>query len=107
MSAGLEITTANFATEVEQSSVPVLVDFWAEWCMPCRMIAPHLDDLARSYAGKVKVGKINVDAQPDLSDRFSINSIPTLIVFKDGKPHKQKIGALSKHEIEAMFKDLI
>ncbi len=107
MSAGLEITANNFATEVEQSGMPVLVDFWAEWCMPCRMIGPHIDELAKTYAGKIKVGKVNVDSESDLASRFNIISIPTLIVFKDGKPHKQKVGALPKHEIENMFKDLI
>lgn len=107
MSAGIELGAANFAAEVEQSSVPVLVDFWAEWCMPCRMIGPHIDDLAKTYAGRIKVGKVNVDNESDLASRFNIISIPTLIVFKDGKPHKQKVGALPKHEIENMFKELV
>jgi thioredoxin 1 len=107
MSAGIELGAANFAAEVEQSSVPVLVDFWAEWCMPCRMIGPHIDDLAKTYAGRIKVGKVNVDNESDLASRFNIISIPTLIVFKDGKPYKQKVGALPKHEIENMFKELV
>ncbi|HAE22134.1 MAG TPA: thioredoxin [Spirochaetaceae bacterium] len=107
MSAGLEITMANFDAEVEQSTVPVLLDFWAEWCMPCRMLGPHIDDLAKTYAGKLKIGKVNVDNESDLATRFNIISIPTLIVFKDGKPYKQKVGALPKHEIENMFKELI
>jgi thioredoxin 1 len=107
MSAGLEITMANFDAEVEQSTVPVLLDFWAEWCMPCRMLGPHIDDLAKTYAGKLKIGKVNVDNESDLASRFNIISIPTLIVFKDGKPYKQKVGALPKHEIENMFKELI
>lgn len=105
MNAGIEITAANFAAEVEQSTVPVLVDFWAEWCMPCRMIGPHIDDLAKTYDGKLKVGKVNVDDQSDLASRFNVISIPTLIVFKDGKPIRQKVGALPKHDIENMFKD--
>ncbi|TFG81145.1 MAG: thioredoxin [Spirochaetales bacterium] len=105
MNAGIEITAANFAAEVEQSTVPVLVDFWAEWCMPCRMIGPHIDDLAKTYDGRLKVGKVNVDDQSDLASRFNVISIPTLIVFKDGKPIKQKVGALPKHDIENMFKD--
>lgn len=107
MSAGIELGAANFAAEVEQSSVPVLVDFWAEWCMPCRMIGPHIDDLAKTYAGRIKVGKVNVDNESDLASRFNIISIPTLIVFKDGAPYKQKVGALPKHEIENMFKELV
>jgi thioredoxin 1 len=107
MSAGLEITMANFDAEVEQSTVPVLLDFWAEWCMPCRMIGPHIDELAKTYAGKIKIGKVNVDNESDLASRFNIISIPTLVVFKDGKAYKQKVGALPKHEIENMFKDLV
>ncbi len=107
MSAGLEITAANFAAEVEQSTVPVLVDFWAEWCMPCKMIGPHIDELAKTYAGKIKVGKVNVDNEPVLAGKFNIISIPTLMVFKDGQVIKQKLGAQPKHEIENMFKDLL
>jgi len=107
MSAGIELTTANFVTEVEPPGVPVLVDFWAEWCMPCRMIGPHIDDLAKTYAGKIKIAKVNVDNQPELAGRFNIISIPTLILFKDGKVHRQKVGALPKHDIEALFKDVI
>lgn len=107
MSAGIELTAKNFAAEVEQSAVPVLVDFWAEWCNPCRMIAPFIDDLAKTYAGKIKVGKVNVDNESELATRFNIVSIPTLIVFKDGQPAHQKVGALPKQAIEAMFKDLI
>lgn len=107
MSAGIELTAKNFAAEVEQSTVPVLVDFWAEWCNPCRMIAPFIDDLAKTYEGRIKVGKVNVDDEADLSNRFNIQSIPTLMVFKDGQPVVQKVGALPKASIEAMFKNLI
>ncbi len=107
MSAGIEFTASNFSAEVEQSTLPVLVDFWAEWCNPCRMIAPFIDDLAKTYAGKIKVGKINVDNESELATRFNIVSIPTLIVFKDGQPVMQKVGALPKQAIEAMFKDLL
>lgn len=107
MSAGIELTAKNFAAEVEQSSVPVLVDFWAEWCNPCRMIAPFIDDLAKTYAGRIKIGKVNVDNESELAGRFNIVSIPTLIVFKDGQPAMQKVGALPKQAIEAMFKSFI
>lgn len=107
MSKDLEVTSATFAAEVEQSSVPVLVDFWAEWCMPCRMIAPHIDDLAKTYAGKLKVVKVNVDNEASLAGRFNIISIPTLMVFKDGQVARQKVGGLPKHEIENLFKDLV
>lgn len=103
MSSGINLTSKNFATEVEQSSVPVLVDFWAEWCMPCKMIAPHVEDLAKTYAGKLKVGSVNVDNESDLASRFNIISIPTLMVFKDGQVVKQQVGALPKHAIEKMF----
>ncbi len=107
MSAGIELTSKNFAAEVEQSAVPVLVDFWAEWCNPCRMIGPFIDDLAKTYAGRIKVGKVNVDDENELASRFNIVSIPTLMVFKDGQPVVQKVGALPKQAIEAMFKNLI
>lgn len=105
MSAGIELTSKNFASEVEQSTVPVLIDFWAEWCMPCRMIAPHIDDLAKTYAGKLKVCKVDVDNETQLAERFGIVSIPTLMVFNGGKMIKQQAGALPKHAIEKLFAD--
>lgn len=107
MSAGLAITADNFDTEVAKSDLPVLVDFWAEWCMPCRMIAPAVADLAKTYAGRIKIGSIDVDSENELATRFGIISIPTLIVFKDGMEYRKKIGAVPKHEIEALFKDLL
>jgi len=107
MSAGMELTTGNFAAEVEKSTIPVLVDFWAEWCGPCRSIAPHIDALAAQYAGRLKVGKVNVDQEPDLAGRFGIVSIPTLIVFKDGAPVRQRLGAVPARDIENLFKDLV
>ncbi len=107
MSAGLSITAANFDTEVAKSELPVLIDFWAEWCMPCRMIAPVVAELAKTYAGKIKIGSVDVDAQNELASRFGIISIPTLIVFKDGEEYRKKVGAVPKHEIEALFKDLV
>jgi len=106
MSAGMVITAANFAQEVEKSDLPVLVDFWAEWCMPCKMLGPVVDDLANAWAGKVKVGKVDVDAEGDLAQRFNIVSIPTLILFKDGEVFRQKVGAIPKRDIEGMLKDL-
>ncbi|HAP43245.1 MAG: thioredoxin [Spirochaetes bacterium GWC1_61_12] len=107
MSNALAVTSASFEAEVEKSTIPVLVDFWAEWCMPCRVIGPHLDELAKTYAGKIKVVKVNVDNEPNLAGRFDIISIPTLIVFKNGQLARQKVGGLPKHEIENLFKDLI
>lgn len=107
MSKALEVTAATFAAEVEQANTPVLVDFWAEWCMPCRMIGPHIDDLSKTYAGKLKVVKVNVDNEPNLAGRFDIVSIPTLMVFNNGQMVRQRVGGLPKHEIENMFKDLM
>jgi thioredoxin 1 len=103
----ITLTSANFEAEVTNSKVPVLVDFWAEWCMPCRMIAPVIEELARENAGKLKVAKVNVDQENDLASQFGIVSIPTLLVFSEGKIARQKVGALPKREIEALFKDLL
>jgi len=107
MSLEVTLTSENFEEEVQKSSLPVLVDFWAEWCGPCRMIAPAVEELARTYQGKLKVGKVNVDTQGELAGRFGIISIPTIMIFKDGKPARQKVGALPKPQIESLFKDLI
>ena len=107
MSAEITLTSANFETEVLKSTTPVLVDFWAEWCMPCKMIAPVVDQLAADYAGRLKVGKINVDQENELAAQHNIVSIPTLLVFKDGKVVRQKVGAVPKHELENLIKDLV
>jgi thioredoxin 1 len=97
----LTLTQENFAAEVLQSSKPVLVDFWAEWCGPCKMIAPLLDELAAEYDGKVKIGKINTDEQQQLASQYSIRSIPTLLFFKNGQVVNQMIGARSKRDFKA------
>jgi thioredoxin 1 len=107
MSTEIVITAENFESEVMASDKPVLLDFWAEWCMPCRMIAPSVEQLAGVYGDRLKVGTVNVDVEGDLATRFGIVSIPTLMVFKGGELVRQKLGALPKHEIEALFKDLV
>jgi len=96
----VKITTRNFKKEVIDSDKPVLVDFWAPWCGPCKMIAPYLEELAKEYAGKIKVCKLNVDEAPDLATKYSIMSIPALLLFKDGKIMEKRVGAMNKKELE-------
>jgi thioredoxin 1 len=107
MSGGTVITGDNFEAEVIKSPIPVLLDFWADWCNPCKMIGPFIDQLAKEYAGRIKVGKVNVDEQGELAGTHNIVSIPTLVLYKDGSPIRQKVGAVPKHDIEGLFKDLI
>jgi thioredoxin len=95
----IEITDANFQQEVLNSDTPVLVDFWAVWCGPCKMIAPVVEEIAREYDGKLKVGKMDVDSNPDTSIKFGIRSIPTLMVFKGGRVVEQIVGALPKRNL--------
>ena len=95
----LQITDSTFQTEVMNSQTPVLIDFWAEWCGPCRMIAPIVEELAKEYDGKLKVGKVDGDANPQISMDFGIRSIPTLMIFKGGKVVDQIIGAVPKRTL--------
>jgi thioredoxin 1 len=100
----VEVTDSNFQTEVLGSKVPVLVDFWAAWCAPCRAIAPHVEALAKEYEGKVRVGKCDIDSNSDVASQYDIRSIPTLLVFKDGKVAGQVVGAVPRAKIEDMIK---
>jgi thioredoxin 1 len=95
----VHVSDATFDAEVLNSEIPVLVDFWAEWCGPCKMIAPVLDEIASEYDGKLKVCKVDVDANPDIPPKFGIRGIPTLIVFKGGNAEATKVGALSKTQL--------
>jgi thioredoxin 1 len=97
----VNLTQENFATEVLQSNSPVLVDFWAEWCGPCKMIAPVLDELAEEYLGRAKVGKVNIDEQQGLAAEYGVRAIPTLLVFKQGQVADQLVGARSKRDLKA------
>jgi thioredoxin 1 len=102
--AEIVITAENFEREVLQSEVPVLVDFWATWCGPCRMIAPAVAKIAEKYEGQIKVGKIDVDTQPQLAAQFGIVSIPTVKVFRDGKVAGSLVGLRSQAELEALLR---
>ena len=107
MSAEVDVTVENFETEVLKSEIPVLADFWAEWCMPCKMIEPVLKEIAEEHAGKLKVARVNVDDQGELASQFGIVSIPSLLLFKDGEVVNKQVGAGSKDVIEGVFKSFI
>jgi thioredoxin 1 len=99
----VSLTQENFAKEVLQSPTPVLVDFWAEWCGPCKMIAPILDELAGEYAGRVRIGKVNIDEQQSLAAEYNVRAIPTLLLFKQGQVADQIVGLRSKRDLKASF----
>ena len=102
--AELVITSANFEKEVLESDIPVLLDFWATWCGPCRMLGPVIAEIAEEYEGKIKVGKINVDEEGELANEFRVNSIPFVVLMKNGEIVKTSIGYKPKSEIEALLK---
>ena len=103
----LHFTDASFKQEVLESKLPVLVDFWAVWCGPCKMIAPIIDELAGEYEGKIKIGKVNVDDNPKVSSQYGVMSIPTLLFIKDGKVVEQLVGALNKSELRKKIQENI
>ena len=105
--AEIQLTDDTFDKDVIQSSQPVLVDFWAPWCGPCRMLAPVVEEIAKEYTGKVKVGKINTDEHPNAASRFKISAIPTLLFFKEGKVVEQLVGVHSKAEIKKTLDSLV
>ncbi len=97
------VTDATFKSEVLESPTPVIVDYWAEWCGPCKMIAPILDEVAGDYKGKLKIAKVNVDENQQVTQKYGIRSIPTLMIFKDGNVQAQKVGAMSKSQLAAFI----
>ena len=102
-----EFTSENFSTEVIESDTPVLVDFWAEWCGPCRVIAPVVDEIATEYSQKVKVGKLNVDNHNQIASQFGVRSIPALLIFKNGAVANQIVGAVPKNKITEILDSVI
>jgi thioredoxin 1 len=107
MNSIVTLTNDNFHQEVTESKSPVLVDFWASWCAPCRSIAPHLEALAEQYQGRCKIAKLNVDDHPDTAGALGIRSLPTLLFFKDGEVKDQLIGAVPKDRIEELIKSYL
>jgi thioredoxin 1 len=103
----IELTDADFDEAIHKSDVPVLVDFWAPWCGPCKMMAPIIEEVAKDYKGKAKVGKLNTDDARDSAMEFGISAIPTLILFKDGQVQKKWVGLTSKKDLSAAINDLL
>ncbi|HCD69399.1 MAG TPA: thioredoxin [Ruminococcaceae bacterium] len=101
--AEITLNKDNFTSEVLESDKPVLVDFWAEWCGPCRMLAPVVEEIAEEFDGSVKVGKVNIDEEPELANKYRVEFIPTLIVFRNGKPESTSTGYVPKEKIEEML----
>jgi len=107
MAKPIELTDTNFKTEVLDSPIPVMVDFWAEWCAPCRILTPVIEEIAGVYEGKIKIGKVNVDGNPQTSMDYQIRGIPSLLFFKNGKVMEQIIGVVPKNNIISVIDSLI
>ena len=105
--AALEVTDDSFSNEVLNSELPVLVDFWAEWCGPCKMLTPTIESIAEDYQGKSDIVKINVDEAPGIATKFGIRSIPSILLFKNGEVIEQRVGAVSKEELTSLLDKLI
>ena len=105
--AEINVTLENFEEEVEKCSIPVLLDFWAEWCGPCRMLSPVVAEVAKKYEGKIRVGKVNIDEVPELADSFGVSSIPMLMVMKEGKCMTTAVGYRDQPQVEKMLEDYI
>jgi thioredoxin 1 len=103
----INVTDSNFEQEVLSSEIPVLLDYWAEWCGPCKMIAPILNDIANEYSGKIKIAKINIDENPGTPAKFGVRGIPTLMIFKSGSIEATKVGAMSKSQLSAFIDSTI
>ena len=101
--AEITLTAENFEDEVMYSATPVLIDFWATWCGPCRMVGPVVSEIAEEYEGKIKVGKVDVDDQPELAERFGVQSIPTIIIIKDGEEVARNVGFAPKEKLVQLF----
>lgn len=103
----LELTDVNFATTVEQSEVPVMVDFWAPWCGPCRLVSPIVEELAETYSGRLRVGKLNTDDNPAVASQFNIRSIPTLLFFKNGQVVDHVVGAVPREKLQKKVDEIL